>query len=80
MPNPVTTENNEKTNALEEQKTPYLYMALLLDMVGAPYEFRYRNIFTTDFEFLRDFNSNGRYVFTDDSVMTAATADIFMSI
>ena len=80
MPNPGTTENNEKTNALEEQKTPYLYMAMLMDMVGAPYEFRYRNIFTTDFEFLRDFNSNGRYVFTDDSVMTAATADILMSI
>ncbi len=50
-----------------------MFGAIIGDIVGSPYERRSRNIKTTDFPL---FNKRGR--FTDDSILTAATADAIL--
>lgn len=51
-----------------------MYGLILGDMVGSPYEFKKRNIFTKEFELFSDASS-----FTDDTVMAAAIADALLS-
>ena len=46
-----------------------MYGAILGDIIGSPYEFDQNNIKTTDFELFSE-----RSEFTDDSIMTLATA------
>ena len=51
-----------------------MYGAILGDMIGSPYEF-------DESEKIKDFEMfNPQVVFTDDSTMTIAVADAFMSV
>lgn len=50
-----------------------MYGLILGDMIGSPYEFEKRNIFTKDFELFTDQSS-----YTDDTVMAAAIADAML--
>ena len=52
-----------------------MYGAILGDIIGSPYEFDYRNIKTKEFPLFSEESE-----FTDDTVMTIAVADAFLSV